>query len=97
MLKYRLPNDYFKKIFHREIKIDKDFVNHVEKKLGYKALETIECYRSEIRKIFAQKIGCGAEPDYDFLDRKELVKAVSEVMEEWEELSLEKRIMVKKP
>ncbi len=59
------------------LKIDERFVNSVEERLGLKTLEQQESFRTSIRKIYGQKIS--VNPDYDFMDNLELVKAVTDV------------------
>jgi serine protein kinase len=59
------------------LKIDERFINSVEERLGLKTLEQQESFRTTIRKIYGQKIS--VNPDYDFMDNLELVKAVTDV------------------
>lgn len=61
----------------KAIKIDKKFIDSVEKRLGLKNKEQQENFRTSIRKIYGQKLTI--EPDYDFMDNLELVKAVTDV------------------
>ncbi len=61
----------------RALKIDKRFINSVEKRLGLETMEQKETYRTSLRKIYGQKISI--DPNYDFMDNLELVKAVTDV------------------
>jgi serine protein kinase len=61
----------------RALKIDERFINSVEEQLGLKIEEQRETFRTSIRKIYGQKIS--VDPNYDFMDNLELVKAVTDV------------------
>jgi serine protein kinase len=61
----------------KAIKIDEKYVQSVEERLGLKTKEQRETFRTSIRKIYGQKIS--VEPEYDFMDNLELVKAVTDV------------------
>ncbi len=61
----------------KALKIDERFINSVEERLGLKTEEQRETFRTSIRKIYGQKISI--DPDYDFMDNLELVKAVTDV------------------
>ena len=61
----------------RAIKIDERYIKSVEERLGLKTEEQRQTFRTSIRKIYGQKIS--VEPDYDFMDNLELVKAVTDV------------------
>ncbi len=61
----------------RALKIDERFVQSVEERLGLKTEEQRESFRTSVRKIYGQKIS--VDPDYDFMDNIELVKAVTDV------------------
>ena len=61
----------------KALKIDERFVNSVEERLGLKTDEQRETFRTSIRKIYGQKIS--VDPNYDFMDNLELVKAVTDV------------------
>ncbi len=61
----------------RALKIDERYVKSVEERLGLKTEEQRETFRTSIRKIYGQKIS--VEPEYDFMDNLELVKAVTDV------------------
>jgi serine protein kinase len=61
----------------RALKIDERFINSVEERLGLKTEEQSESFRTSIRKIYGQKISI--DPNYDFMDNLELVKAVTDV------------------
>jgi serine protein kinase len=59
------------------LKIDERYINSVEERLGLKTREQRETFRTSIRKIYGQKIS--VDPNYDFMDNLELVKAVTDV------------------
>lgn len=59
------------------IQIDERFINSVEERLGLKTDEQKESFRTSILKIFGQKLT--VDPNYDFMDNHDLVKAVTEV------------------
>jgi serine protein kinase len=61
----------------KALKIDERFINSVEERLGLKTEEQRETFRTSIRKIYGQKIS--VDPNYDFMDNLELVKAVTDV------------------
>ena len=61
----------------KAMKIDERFIKSVEERLGLKTEEQQESFRTSIRKIYGQKIS--TDPDYDFMDNLELVKAVTDV------------------
>lgn len=61
----------------KAMKIDERYVQSVEERLGLKTKEQRESFRTSIRKIYGQKIS--VDPDYDFMDNVELVKAVTDV------------------
>ena len=61
----------------RALKIDERYVKSIEERLGLKTEEQRETFRTSIRKIYGQKIS--VEPNYDFMDNLELVKAVTDV------------------
>ena len=61
----------------KALKIDERYVNSVEERLGLKTEEQRESFRTSIRKIYGQKIS--VDPNYDFMDNLELVKAVTDV------------------
>jgi serine protein kinase len=61
----------------KAIKIDERFIRSVEEKLELKTDEKRKQFRTTIRKIYGQKMN--TEPDYDFMDNLELVKAVTNV------------------
>jgi serine protein kinase len=61
----------------KALKIDERFIKGVEERLGLKVEEQRETFRTSIRKIYGQKIS--VNPDYDFMDNLELVKAVTDV------------------
>jgi serine protein kinase len=61
----------------RALKIDERYIKSIEERLGLKTEEQRETFRTSIRKIYGQKISM--DPDYDFMDNLELVKAVTDV------------------
>jgi serine protein kinase len=61
----------------RALKIDERYVKSVEERLGLKTEEQCETFRTSVRKIYGQKIS--VDPNYDFMDNLELVKAVTDV------------------
>ena len=61
----------------KAIKVDERYIKSVEERLGLKTEEQRESFRTSIRKIYGQKIS--VDPDYDFMDNLELVKAVTDV------------------
>jgi serine protein kinase len=61
----------------RALKIDERFIKSVEERLGLKTEEQRDTFRTSIRKIYGQKIS--VDPNYDFMDNLELVKAVTDV------------------
>ncbi|MGE0087315.1 MAG: serine protein kinase PrkA [Desulfococcaceae bacterium] len=61
----------------RALKIDERYIQSVEERLGLKTTEQRESFRTSIRKIYGQKIS--VNPDYDFMDNLELVKAITDV------------------
>lgn len=61
----------------KALKIDVRYVKSVEERLGLKTEEQRETFRTSIRKIYGQKIS--VDPNYDFMDNLELVKAVTDV------------------
>lgn len=61
----------------KALKVDERYVYSVEERLGLKTEEQRESFRTSIRKIYGQKIS--VDPNYDFMDNLELVKAVTDV------------------
>lgn len=61
----------------KSIRIDTNHINNVENRLGLSNNERQESFRNTIRKIYGQRIS--VEPNYDFMDNQELVKAVVDV------------------
>jgi len=61
----------------KALKIDERYIRNVEERLGLKTDERRETFRTAIRKIYGQKIS--VDPNYDFMDNLELVKAVTDV------------------
>ncbi|HWR90886.1 MAG TPA: serine protein kinase PrkA [Desulfobacterales bacterium] len=61
----------------KALKIDERYVNSVDERLGLKTEEQRESFRTSIRKIYGQKISI--DPNYDFMDNLDLVKAVTDV------------------
>ncbi|NLG16802.1 MAG: serine protein kinase PrkA [Fibrobacter sp.] len=73
MWKYRDPQSGELKA----LKIDERYIASVEERLGLKIKEQRDMFRTSIRKIYGQRISLN--PDYDFMDNLELVKAVTDV------------------
>ncbi len=73
MWKYKDPQTGDLKV----LKIDEKFIKNVEERLGLKTKEVRDTFRNSIRKIYGQKMSI--EPNYDFMDNLELVKAVTDV------------------
>jgi len=61
----------------KALKVDERFIKSIEERLQLKTDEQRETFRTAIRKIYGQKIGL--DPNYDFMDNLELVKAVTDV------------------
>ena len=61
----------------KALKVDERYIKSVEERLGLKTEEQRESFRTSIRKIYGQKIS--VDPDYNFMDNLELVKAVTDV------------------
>ncbi|MCK5043737.1 serine protein kinase PrkA [Candidatus Pacearchaeota archaeon] len=61
----------------KSIKIDENFINSVEERLGLKTEEARENARNTITKIYGQKIT--QDRNYNFMDNNDLVKAVTDV------------------
>lgn len=61
----------------KALKIDERYIKSVEERLGLKTEEQRETFRTSIRKIYGQKLS--VDPNYDFMDNLELVKAVTDV------------------
>jgi len=61
----------------KSIKIDQTYIDSVEARLGLTNNERKESFRNSIRKVYGQKVSI--EPNYDFMDNQELVKAVTDV------------------
>lgn len=59
------------------LKIDETFINSVEERLGLKNAEQKQSFRTTITKIYGQKMI--QDPNYDFMDNNDLVKAVTDV------------------
>jgi serine protein kinase len=59
------------------LKIDETFINSVEERLGLKTEEQRQSFRTTIIKIYGQKMI--KDPEYNFMDNNELVKAVTDV------------------
>jgi serine protein kinase len=59
------------------LKIDESFINSVEDRLGLKNNEQKQSFRTTITKIYGQKMN--SDPNYNFMDNNELVKAVTDV------------------
>lgn len=61
----------------KPIKIDERFINSIEERLGLKTKEAKATFRTNVRKIYGQKIT--SDPNYDFMENLDLVKAVTDV------------------
>lgn len=61
----------------KALKIDERYVKSVEERIGLKTEEQRDSFRTSIRKIYGQKIS--VDPNYDFMDNLELVKAITDV------------------
>ncbi len=61
----------------KALKVDERYIKSVEERLGHKTEEQRETFRTSIRKIYGQKLSI--DPNYDFMDNLELVKAVTDV------------------
>ncbi|MDP2907502.1 MAG: serine protein kinase PrkA [Nanoarchaeota archaeon] len=61
----------------KALKIDEKFINSVEERLGLRTREQKNTFRTSVRKIYGQKIS--TEPNYDFMDNLELVRAITDV------------------
>ncbi len=61
----------------KAIKIDERYIKNVEDRLGLKTDEQRTSFRNTIRKIYGQKISL--DPNYNFMDNLELVKAITDV------------------
>lgn len=59
------------------LKIDESFINSVEDRLGLKSSEQKQSFRTTIIKIYGQKMI--KNPNYNFMDNNDLVKAVTDV------------------
>lgn len=59
------------------VKIDNNFINSVEERMGLKTNEQKQSYRTTIAKIYGQKLI--QNPNYNFMDNNDLVKAVTDV------------------
>ncbi len=59
------------------MRIDERYIKSIEERLGLKTQEKRDTFRTSIRKIYGQKIS--VDPNYDFMDNLELVKAVTDV------------------
>ncbi|MFA8300699.1 MAG: hypothetical protein ACEPOV_11090 [Hyphomicrobiales bacterium] len=59
------------------LKIDQTFVDSVESRLGLNSKEQKQSFRTTISKIYGQKMI--SDPEYNFMDNNELVKAVTDV------------------
>ncbi len=61
----------------KALKIDEKFIDSVEERLGLRTREQKNTFRTSIRKIYGQKLS--TEPNYDFMDNLELVRAITDV------------------
>ncbi len=61
----------------KALKIDERYIKNVEERLGLKTEEQRASFRNSVRKIYGQKLS--VDPNYDFMDNLELVKAITDV------------------
>jgi serine protein kinase len=61
----------------KSIKIDTNFIESVENRLGHSNEESQEAFRNSMRKIYGQM--ALENPNYDFMDNQSLVRAVTDV------------------
>ncbi len=61
----------------KAIKIDEKYINSVENRMGLTSNERKEASRDTLRKIYGRK--AQTDPNYDFMDNQDLVKAVVDV------------------
>lgn len=61
----------------KPLKIDQKYIDAVEIRLNLVHRERKDSFRNTIRKIYGQKVS--QDPNYDFMDNQELVKAVTDV------------------
>lgn len=61
----------------KAIKIDQQYIESVESRLGLTTSERRDTFRTSIRKIYGQKVS--TNPNYDFMDNESLIKAVTDV------------------
>lgn len=61
----------------KALKIDETYIKSVEERLGLKNQEQKESFRTTIRRIYGRK--AHTDPNYDFMDNNDLVKAVTDV------------------
>ena len=61
----------------KPIKIDQRYIDSVEERIGLNTKERREGFRTTMRKIFGEKMPF--DPNYDFMDQHDLVKAVTDV------------------
>lgn len=66
----------------KALKIDEKFINAVEDRMERKSKEKKDSFRTHIRNLYGQKVA--TDPNYDFMDEQELVKAVTDVVLESE-------------
>lgn len=61
----------------KSFKVDNRYIDAVEQRLGLGTGEQKQSFRSSMRKVYAQKRL--SEPNYDFMDQQDLVRAVTDV------------------
>jgi serine protein kinase len=61
----------------KALKIEEKYINAVEERMGRNNKEVKEAFRIRIRNLYGQKVA--TDPNYDFMDEQELVRAVTEV------------------
>ena len=62
---------------YKKLKIDTNFIESVENRMGLSSSERKESHRNTVRKIYGQKVS--TDPNYDFMDQQSLIKAVTDV------------------
>ena len=61
----------------KALKIEEVYIDAVEARMGRTHKDVKEAFRIRIRNLYGQKLA--TDPNYDFMDEQELVKAVTEV------------------
>ncbi len=76
------PDDFFRYTDpatgkEKAVKINEAYIKSVESRLGMSTKEQKESFRTSMRGIYGRK--AHTDPNYDFMDNLELVKAVTDV------------------